>query len=316
MPEESKPPLAYQVGGQQVTRGQFRVLLLLIFIYLVMTAQSNYAPGVTAWLQAQWEQHKGKVAQEKRVRQAQAATASWLAFAAPESQVVWEEDAKRAAQLLSTSGYSPIVVSGEPAFLTPYLSNGAHARVPAALPAGVNAMLLASGQHALVFLHGRRIGTGPERMVAVLVGSHQQIAVTGAGSLYRQPTEAFEFSLYKSHTFTAQSFGVNAVGEADYDGIGPTELTIGDSPSGVEIAGKWTPSKSPSQPGTLAYKPAEQLRVFAGQADPQDASHFTIRYELDGIAGTIDGWLRADGSVALEPRAGKRINSIWFPMAK
>jgi hypothetical protein len=35
------------------------------------------------------------------------------------------------------------------------------------------------------------------------------------------------------------------------------------------------------------------LRVFAGQADPQDASHFTIEYWVDGKRGVVDGWLRA-----------------------
>ena len=35
-----------------------------------------------------------------------------------------------------------------------------------------------------------------------------------------------------------------------------------------------------------------QLRLFAGQADPADESHFTIDYEVDGDRGTIDGWLR------------------------
>jgi len=34
------------------------------------------------------------------------------------------------------------------------------------------------------------------------------------------------------------------------------------------------------------------LRVFAGQADPADESHFTIRYQMDGREGVVDGWLR------------------------
>jgi hypothetical protein len=34
------------------------------------------------------------------------------------------------------------------------------------------------------------------------------------------------------------------------------------------------------------------LRVFAGQVDPLDASHFTIEYELYGKRGVVDGWLR------------------------
>ena len=34
------------------------------------------------------------------------------------------------------------------------------------------------------------------------------------------------------------------------------------------------------------------LVLYAGQPDPDDESHFTIRYELGGVSGTIDGWLR------------------------
>ena len=45
---------------------------------------------------------------------------------------------------------------------------------------------------------------------------------------------------------------------------------------------------------------ATHLRWFAGQPDPEDASHFTIRYELDGRPGLVDGWLRDEGGVSLE----------------
>lgn len=38
--------------------------------------------------------------------------------------------------------------------------------------------------------------------------------------------------------------------------------------------------------------PSQHLRVFAGQPDPADPSHFTICYETAGARGIIDGWLR------------------------
>jgi hypothetical protein len=44
------------------------------------------------------------------------------------------------------------------------------------------------------------------------------------------------------------------------------------------------------------------LRLFAGQADANDASHFTIDYVLGDQKGVIDGWLKDDGSVLLEKR--------------
>ena len=44
------------------------------------------------------------------------------------------------------------------------------------------------------------------------------------------------------------------------------------------------------------------LRLFAGQPDANDASHFTIGYVLGDQKGVIDGWLKDDGSVLLERR--------------
>jgi hypothetical protein len=44
------------------------------------------------------------------------------------------------------------------------------------------------------------------------------------------------------------------------------------------------------------------LRLFAGQPDAGDASHFTIDYVLGEQRGVIDGWLKEDGSVVLEKR--------------
>jgi hypothetical protein len=48
------------------------------------------------------------------------------------------------------------------------------------------------------------------------------------------------------------------------------------------------------------------MRFFAGQADPNDESHFTIDYELDGRPGTIDGYLW-DAGVVLTPRVGQSV---------
>ena len=40
----------------------------------------------------------------------------------------------------------------------------------------------------------------------------------------------------------------------------------------------------------------------SGQPDPADASHFTIRFSLDGSPQIVDGWLKDDDSVTLELR--------------
>jgi hypothetical protein len=50
------------------------------------------------------------------------------------------------------------------------------------------------------------------------------------------------------------------------------------------------------------------LRLFAGQPDPADESHFTIEYEVDADRGTIDGWLRdsQDASNPVRVELGQR----------
>lgn len=42
----------------------------------------------------------------------------------------------------------------------------------------------------------------------------------------------------------------------------------------------------------LSLPDSERLRVYFGQPDPADDLHFTIRYEINGLPGTIDGRLR------------------------
>jgi hypothetical protein len=40
-----------------------------------------------------------------------------------------------------------------------------------------------------------------------------------------------------------------------------------------------------------AEYPPVALRLYAGQADPADESHFTVRYRAGDVTGTIHGWL-------------------------
>lgn len=53
---------------------------------------------------------------------------------------------------------------------------------------------------------------------------------------------------------------------------------------------------------------ADRLRVFAGQADRDDLTRFTMRYEVNGNGGTIEGRLADDGTFRLKildgPAAG------------
>jgi hypothetical protein len=54
----------------------------------------------------------------------------------------------------------------------------------------------------------------------------------------------------------------------------------------------------------ISFGLADQVQVFNGQPDPADISHFTIAYTVDGVPGTLDGWLLDSGVVKLEVRDG------------
>lgn len=48
------------------------------------------------------------------------------------------------------------------------------------------------------------------------------------------------------------------------------------------------------------------IRLFAGQPDPDDPTHFTIRYEYNGQPGTVDGYVQDPAT----PRHGERIRFV------
>ena len=51
----------------------------------------------------------------------------------------------------------------------------------------------------------------------------------------------------------------------------------------------------------LLTKPAD-FRVFAGQPDPADSSHFTMAFELNAKRGIVDGYLKDGGRLELTVR--------------
>src|SRR5437764_1049642 len=93
--------LEYEQGRPGVTRGQFRLLLLLMLIQVVMTAQSNYAPGLIASVKAGWAARQAAAAEKARQQMVAAAEAArqqraaaleqrCRAYTQPAETVVWE----------------------------------------------------------------------------------------------------------------------------------------------------------------------------------------------------------------------------------
>lgn len=86
-----------------------------------------------------------------------------------------------------------------------------------------------------------------------------------------------------------------------------------DSPSAIFQILTVSPVTFLERPGQLSW-PVEKhisamiwslpknIRIFAGQRDPQDPSRFSIRYQAQGQEGFIDGWIANNGSINLQFR--------------
>ena len=92
-------------------------------------------------------------------------------------------------------------------------------------------------------------------------------------------------------------------------------LGVGDHLDQYAISSIFTPVNW--RGSAITHKPQEEAifsdasylpmpnRIFAGQPDPADASHFTIGYEWPGgLRGTLDGWLRDSNQVDIQFRPG------------
>jgi hypothetical protein len=89
--------------------------------------------------------------------------------------------------------------------------------------------------------------------------------------------------------------------------IGPGEpakrstRTVSFAPFKVPSAG----AAGPPSPAGTAYvihlNRSDALRVFAGQRDVGDTSHFTLNYVKNGRTGTIHGILQPNGTITMSP---------------
>lgn len=81
------------------------------------------------------------------------------------------------------------------------------------------------------------------------------------------------------------------------DAIGPDGYHLGlmgrvFQPASWAVGSRATKLEEVAFSLLVPIKAAQTFRLFAGQADSHDQSHFTMSYELDDQRGIIDGWLR------------------------
>ncbi len=197
-------------------------------------------------------------------------------YTAPPEQVVYDENNGTVSPLIGSAGYQ-----GVPAGVH-YASRALPMFPPtvAVRPAPELGTYLATMDQPLapppatVFLHELRTKSGLVRLVAVL----------------RWPIDTGHIL----HKFGLEPVVINPAGFTSRPVV------------------HWPPPVLWSQ--VPAHNPADtqDLRFYAGQPDPADAAHFTIKYDLRNGSGIIDGRLNEDGqTVSLKILSGPALGTSW-----
>jgi hypothetical protein len=324
--DEPQRPLPYERSGSSsglVTRGQFRWLLILLTIHLLIVIQTTYAPGLRIAVMEWRADRQQKAAQQAAVKQALALEQQATNFSEPATKVVWEEDPDEAAKLMAGAGYRWIHEdSGRSSFFGSLaLPKGALSLPPPIYQAARMAEWgLDADTMAVAFLHGVRSPAGNERIVLVYVAGSLSIGNPPSGlfgDAGGSPTSTgWTRPLQKNQYFVAVP-GLPGRGENPPKPLTErsTMLNIHADTSSSQAAWVFTPGAS-GAPGQVKLEQRNRLRVFAGQGDPADPSRFTIAYDVDGTPGVLQGRLKDDDTIELRPSTGKVVGDRWDPAGK
>lgn len=179
-----------------------------------------------------------------------------LNFTAPEDQVAYQEDGKRAPPLLggvegelTRVPAVDFVASPGAFYFFPEVLRHSRDSETGFAPDVTTACCL--------FLHGRRAKGNADRLVYVEIN--------------------YTFANRNKYS----TIGYNSPAALDWEVIKPG--TLFSHPQRL-ASGQWGDA-------TFHIQMPRPLLIYEGQPDPADSSHFTLRFVLPGRNDTIDGWL-------------------------
>jgi hypothetical protein len=326
---EPQRPLPYERSGPAptlISRGQFRWLLILLTIHLLITVQNTYAPGLRIAVKEWRADRERKAEREAYVKQALAFEQQVMNWKEPSDKVVWEEDPDEAAKLVGGAGYRwiPLHKGSSPDLQSLALPRAALSFAPPVhdqlvLRPGWEGSQFSAGMASVALLHGLRSPSGTERLVIVYVAGEMAVAGATDGGGYgqtRQPPESGEgwTRAVKKYRHLEALPCVPGRGETPPRALShrATRISLQSDGNPPEAAWVFTPGAG-GAPGQVKMEQRNRLRVFAGQPDPADPSRFTIAYDVDGTPGVLTGRLKDDDTIELRPSTGKLVGDRWYP---
>ena len=298
IPYERQPPGA-------VPRWWLRLIALLLLLNVVATTSISWGPVVVESARRALAERRAAAAKAQSdaaaaaaeaaaARQKKALQARAAAYAVPDGQALYTEDPAEAERLLSDLPAYAVVPASNPTTLS-----GLQVPHPAVEWVGPPELerllgsLMLPRRGATVFLHERRTPSGRRVIVWCAVEAERHVHAVQYGD-ERQVTVDVERRLVTRlvHPLPEERNAWQHVLSVHQ----PAERKLNMR---FDAGGK-----SADHGRGVVTQQSPVMRFVAGRADPQDATHFEVHYTIDGRPGTIDGWVREDGRLRIEPRQG------------
>jgi hypothetical protein len=328
-PTPATPALQYDTRPSPITRRQMNFFLLLLFINTLLFAGFVCLPSASPWLKQTWADFQARRQQKKQAAAAAANLAAafkdCLAYTMSPDKVVYAEAPADVSKLLASDGRANTLAT-VPEMITPEGGgiDGAQVRrlfvnltwqppamtqtTPAlsalfnALPAENRGFIPAGG--ATVFLHEMKTPSGQRRLVCVNLHVEQVVIYSRPDDRRSGVGRSGSGGATRYELQTRRALRATVIDPQNPAAAAVTVLLLDDS---REIPPPAPQSDSAEAPVKRTIRPGPQWKIFAAQPDPNDSTHFTIRYELDGKPAVIDGRLNDGDRLILTPPTGKLI---------
>ena len=315
-PPAPPPPAAleYDRSGNHVTRGQFRVLLILMFVNTVVIVGYVAVPGGTQWARQQWKDFETRRAVEAREQQKRDAAAKRIeafrkvlpalaAMKLPADPPVYTEDGVEEASLLASNpAYQTVRFERQGMELNlwqPAVARTAPVEVLEMQKVLGNAR---GGDGATAFMHARQNPAGAQRLVWCTIEAEQQASSDSSGDYFVMTRRTLRVRLIDpgSADETPQTL---ATVETEFDQRGDAERAH------VKRDGT---SKTP-----------QVFRLLSGVPDAADATRCTVPYVLNGATGAFAIRVMPNDRLLVEPGEGRiaermgdtAVQQKWDPSA-
>jgi hypothetical protein len=305
------------------------LLLLFLAINTLLFAAFVCLPTASPFLKSLYEDWQRSRAEKKQKEHLKSVVNACLAHSLEPDQIVYAEPPDEAKNLLTANGRARVVegIARNGSSAGPgsqaHLFTLAGWRPPAVLngaePLGslLNQVLPNSAPRPpdlqddnILFLHARKTPAGKERLVWVCVSTRQSANALSESDPITEQALSHHPSNDRIDVYqivTRRKLTAHVFDPADLSKSAITSITFQETDRDRALV--LAPPMRNSA-GTLVVPPGRFLprnlwRIRAAQPDPNDPTHLTIPYDIDGKPGTIDANLNDGDRLLFTPRTGR-----------